>query len=89
MEVFDPGGITEVSVPYARRLESLSGKKIGLLSNQMWQAEKALKYLQDLLQAQYPTARFRFIPAGGEIQAERTIADLARDCDAVIVGAAA
>ena len=90
MEVFDPSGIAEVSVPFASRLGSLEGKTIGLLSNQMWQAEKALKYLQDLLAERYPGARFLFIAAGAEIQSDPTVAAIAREgCDAVIVGAAA
>jgi hypothetical protein len=90
MQVFDPNGITEVTVPFAPRLASLEGKRIGLLSNQMWQAEKALRLLQDALQQRFPTASFHFIPAGGEIQADRTVAAIAREgCDAVVVGAAA
>lgn len=90
MQVFDPGGITETTVPFAARLASLEGKRIGLLSNQMWQAERALGYLQALLQERYPTASFQFIPAGEQIQADPTIAEIARvGYDAVIVGAAA
>jgi hypothetical protein len=90
MNVFDPSGITEVDVPFARRLDSLEGKTIGLLSNQMWQAERALGYVQTLLRQRYPNAAFRFIPAGGAIQADETVAAIARaGCDAVIVGAAA
>ena len=90
MDVYDPTGITEVTVPFARRLDSLDGKTIGLLSNQMWQAERALRRVQDLLQERHPDAAFRFIPAGGAIQADETIAAIAREgLDAVIVGAAA
>lgn len=90
MNVFDPTGITEVTVPFAPRLESLAGRKIGLLSNQMWQAERALGALQELLHERFPTARFVFYPAGGAIQADATVAAIAREgCDAVIVGAAA
>jgi hypothetical protein len=90
MQVFDPNGITEVTVTFAPRLASLEGKRIGLLSNQMWQAEKALRLLQDAMQERFPTASFDFIPAGGEIQADPTVASIARaGCDAVVVGAAA
>ena len=90
MQVFDPNGITETTVPFAARLESLGGKRIGLLSNQMWQAEKALRALQEALQKRFPTSTFHFIPAGGEIQSDPTVAAIAREgCDAVIVGAAA
>jgi hypothetical protein len=90
MEVFDPSGIVEVTVPFAPRLQSLEGRKIGLLSNQMWQAERALGALQALLLQRFPTASFLFIPAGKAIQSDETIAAIAREgCDAVIVGAAA
>ena len=90
MEVFDPSGITEVTVPFAPRLESLEGKKIGLLSNQLWQAQRALGYLQDLLRERFPTASFLFIPAGEEIQSEQMIAVIAREgCDGVIIASAA
>jgi hypothetical protein len=90
MQVFDPTGITEVTVPFAQRLESLEGKKIGLLSNQMWQAERSLKYLQELLGERFRGTSFHFVPAGKAIQLDDTIAAIAREgCDAVIVGAAA
>lgn len=90
MDVFDPTGITEVTVPFAPRLASLEGRKIGLLSNQMWQAERALGYVGDLLRSRFPGVDVNLIPAGPEIQADATIESIARDgYDAVIVGAAA
>ncbi len=90
MEVFDPSGITETTVPFAPRLASLEGRKIGLLSNQMWQAERALGYVGDLLRERFPKTRTELIAAGPEIQADATIESIAREgYDAVIVGAAA
>ena len=34
LEFYDPSGVLEVSVPFAKRLETLEGKKIGFVSNE-------------------------------------------------------
>ncbi len=40
LEVFDPSGLTEVTELHAPRLETLEGKRIGLLPDDMWQAHR-------------------------------------------------
>ncbi len=90
MEVFDPSGASEVTVSFARRLDTLEGKKIGLLSNGMWQADRALALLKDRFQERYPTSTLVHIPATERIQSDEVIASIAREgYDAVVVGNAA
>ena len=90
MEVFDPSGVTEVSVAFAERLGTLEGKKIAFLSNEMWQASRALGLLRQRLQERYPEATLAHIAAGERIQSDATIDAIVREgYDAVIVGNAA
>ena len=42
MEVFNPTGAAGVTAPFAPRLKTLHEKKIGLLSNDIWQAHRTL-----------------------------------------------
>ena len=58
LEVFDPSGATEVSVLHAPRLQSLNGKTVALLSDDMWQAHRMLPMIREKLQALYPDATF-------------------------------
>jgi hypothetical protein len=90
MEVYDPSGATEVTVAFAKRLDTLEGKKIGLLSNGMWRADQALALLKDRFQERYPTSTLVHIPARERIQSEEVIEAIAREgYDAVVVGNAA
>jgi hypothetical protein len=90
MEVFDPSGTSEVSVAFARRLDTLEGKKIGLLSNGMWRADPALSVVASRLKEQYPSATLVHIAAPERVQSEEVIAAIARErFDAVVVGNAA
>ena len=90
MEVFNPTGATGATASFAPRLETLDGKKIGLLSNGHWQSERMLVLLQKLLRQAYPSSNSTFIPANDAIQHEKTIAAIvAEGYDAVIVGNAA
>ena len=54
LEFHDPSGTLDASKPYAPRLESLNGKKIGMLSNGQWQAYRMLPMLKTLLEADFP-----------------------------------
>jgi len=90
-EVFDPGGATEIARLHASRLDTLAGKTVALLSDDMWQAHRMLPLLRDRLQAQYPDATFlaetEFPMGTREIDCEETVdAVMARGADAVIVG---
>ena len=42
MQVFNPTGATGITAPFAPRLKTMHGKKIGLLSNGIWQAHRTL-----------------------------------------------
>lgn len=90
MEVFNPTGATGATAPFAPRLKTLDGKKIGLLSNGHWQAERMLALLHKLMRQAFPTSSSTLIPANDAIQDDKTIAAIAADkYDAVIVGNAA
>ena len=54
LEFHDPSGMLDASKPYAPRLASLAGKRIGMLSNGQWQAYRMLPLLKTLLEADFP-----------------------------------
>ena len=88
--VFNPTGSTGVTAPFAPRLDTLHGKKVALLSNGHWQAERMLVLLQELLQREFPSCRSQIIPANDAIQDDKTIDAIAAEgYDAVMVGNAA
>ena len=90
MEVFNPTGATGITAPFAPRLKTLHGKKIGLLSNGIWQSHRTLPLLQKLLGREYPMSRFEVIAANDAIQEDKTLDAIAgEEYDAVIVGSAA
>jgi hypothetical protein len=94
MEVYDPSGSTEITQLHAPRLDSLDGKKIGLLSNDAWQAHRTLPLVGQMIKAEFPTAEivpYEEFPMGNAvIDADATVVR-ARELgvDAVIVGNAA
>lgn len=90
IEVFNPTGIVSSKGTYARRLDTLDGKKIGLLSNGNWQSERMLTFLQGLLGAAFPTSDSKLIAANSAIQDDKTVDAIIKEgYDAVIVGNAA
>ncbi len=90
MEVFNPTGASGVTAPFAPRLKTLHQKKIGLLSNGIWQSHRTLPLLEKLLSQEYPLTQFEMINAGAAIQQDETMDAIARqEFDAVIVGNAA
>ena len=91
LEVFDPTGSTEVTKLHAPRLDSLDGKTVGFISNDMWQAHRMLPLLRDWLAERHPTATLIAedeFPIGNTlIDSEDTVDRLeARSVDAVIIG---
>ena len=91
LEVFDPSGATEVTRLHAPRLNSLDGKTIGFISNDMWQAHRMLPMLRDWLAEQYPTAPLiaeSEFPMGNTLMdTEEAVDQLeASEVDAVIIG---
>lgn len=90
LEVFNPVGPTNVTEVYAPRLDTLEGKKICMLSNDSWQAQRTLPVLEELLENEFPTAElipFTEFPRGTVVEQQAT-ADLVAEmgCDAVIMG---
>ena len=94
LEFHDPSGTLEVSLPHARRLDTLAGKKIGFVSNEQWQAYRMLPLLKEALEADFPGITVLPIdeyPQGNALIGEEETAKLVRQSgvDAVIVGNAA
>lgn len=94
IEFHDPSGALEVTQPFAPRLQSLEGKRIGFVSNEQWQAFRMLPMLRDFLKADFPTAELLPIdafPQGNVLIPTEETAKLVKQSgvDAVIVGNAA
>ena len=88
--MFNPTGSSGVTLPFAPRLKSMHEKKIGLLSNGIWQSHRTLPLLQKLLGQEFPMSKFEIIPGNAQIQDDKTIqASADQEYDAVIVGNAA
>ena len=91
IEVFDPSGATEVLKLHAPRLDTLAGKTVALLSDDMWQAHRMLQLVREKMQALYPDTTFiaetEFPMGTRQMDTEETVDMLeARGVDAVIVG---
>jgi len=93
LEVYDPCGAFEVSLLNAPRLDTLEGKTICELSNRSWEADRTFALIRELLQKQFPTAKFvtydQFPTGTGALTSEDTkLGELvkAAGCDAVITG---
>jgi hypothetical protein len=94
LELYDPTGTIEVKQPHARRLTSLEGKRIGVLTNEQWQAYFALPLLQSLITRDFAGAQVLPIdtfPSGNDRIGSPDTAQLIADSevDAVIIGNAA
>jgi hypothetical protein len=94
VEFYDPSGALEVTQPFAPRLKSLEGKRIGFVSNEQWQAYRMLPRLKALLEADFPGIEVLPIdafPQGNAVIGSEETAALvkASGVDAVIVGNAA
>ena len=50
LEFHDPSGTLEVTQPFAPRLDTLDGKRIGLVTNDQWQAYRMMPQLKSLLE---------------------------------------
>jgi hypothetical protein len=94
VEFYDPSGTIEVTQPHAPRLASLEGKRIGIVTNEQWQAFRALPLLKSVFEQDFPGIEVLPIDAfpqgNARISTEET-AKLVRDSgvDAVIIGNAA
>ena len=93
-EIYDPTGSIEVRQPHAQRLPTLAGKRIGVLTNEQWQAYYALPVLQALIERDFPGANvlpLDTFPKGNERIGLPSTADIVKqsEVDAVIIGNAA
>jgi len=91
LEFHDPSGTLEVTQPFAPRLDTLEGKRIGFVSNEQWQAYRMLPALKEMLEADFPGVEVLPIdsfPQGNAlIGTEETAAAVRKSgVDAVIVG---
>ena len=94
LEVFDPAGAIEITQLHAVRLDGLDGKRVGIVSNDEWQAHRTLPRLEELLRGAFsdidivPPENF---PLGNEVIDSDELVEAARDqkVDAVIMGNAA
>ncbi|MNC85181.1 hypothetical protein D3C83_07670 [compost metagenome] len=94
LEFYDPSGALEVTQPHAPRLASLEGKRIGIVSNEQWQAYRMLPLLKSTLEEDLPGTEVLPIdtfPQGNALIGTEETAALVRKSgvDAVIVGNAA
>ena len=94
LEFYDPSGTLEVTQPFAPRLSSLEGKRIGFVSNEQWQAYRMLPLLKELLEKDFPGVEVLPIDAypqgNAVIGSEETAAQVKQSgVDAVIIGNAA
>jgi hypothetical protein len=53
LEFHDPSGRLEVSQPFAPRLDTLEGKRIGIVTNDQWQAYRMMPKLKSMLEADF------------------------------------
>ena len=91
---YDPSGALEVTKPHAPRLTSLEGKRIGIVSNEQWQAYRMLPLLKALFEEDIPGIEVLPVdafPQGNALIGTEETATLVKKSgvDAVIVGNAA
>jgi hypothetical protein len=94
LEFYDPSGAIEITQPHAPRLGTLSGKKIGIVSNEQWQAFRTLPLLKSLFLKDFPDLEILPLdayPQGNALIGEEETARLVKQSgvDAVIIGNAA
>ncbi|MDB5864340.1 MAG: hypothetical protein JWO70_2146 [Betaproteobacteria bacterium] len=91
LEFYDPSGALEVSVRHAPRLDTLEGKRIGIITNDQWQAYRMMPALKQMLEQDFPGIEVLPVDAYPQgnllIGTEETAAAVRKSgVDAVIVG---
>jgi hypothetical protein len=94
LEIYDPSGQLEITHKHAARLGSLEGKRIGILSNEQWQAHRTLPMLKAIMEADFPSIEVLPVdtfPQGEHaVGADSTIQQVKESgVDGVIIGNAA
>ena len=94
LDFYDPSGSIEVTQQHAPRLDALAGKRIGIVTNEQWQAFRTLPLLKKLFEQDFPNTEVLAIdafPQGNALIGEESTARLVKESgvDAVIVGNAA
>ena len=94
LEFHDPSGALEVNVPFAPRLDTLEGKRIGIITNDQWQAYRILPMIKTWLEEDFPGIEVlpldTFPQGSAFIGTEETAGIVkASGVDAVIIGNAA
>jgi hypothetical protein len=94
LDVFDPTGAIEITQLHAARLDGLDGKRVGIISNDEWQAHRTLPLVTEILQRDFsdveiiPPDQFPF--GNDQIDSDDTVAAAkANKVDAIIMGNAA
>ena len=90
----DPSGAIEITQPHAPRLDAIAGKKIGIVTNEQWQAYRTLPLIKTLFENDFPGVEMLPLdayPQGNALIGEEETARLVKNSgvDAVIIGAAA
>jgi hypothetical protein len=91
LEFHDPSGTLEVTQPFAPRLDTLAGKRVGIVTNEQWQAYRMLPKLKALLEQDFPGVEVLPVdafPQGNAVIGTEETAKLVKQSgvDAVIVG---
>ena len=87
LEVFDPTGAIEVTQLFSPRLDTLEGKTICEVTDNIWEADRTFPVIRQLLQAQFPTATFipyTDLPTTGDELIGETLKE--KGCQAAILG---
>jgi hypothetical protein len=91
LEFYDPSGTIEITRPHAARLDTLEGKRIGIVTNEQWQAFRTLPLLKSMFEEDIPGIEVLPVdafPQGNALIGEEETAKRvqASGVDAVIVG---
>ncbi len=94
LDFYDPSGLIEAQQPHAPRLPSLTGRRIGFITNDQWQAYRTLPFLKTLLGRDFPGIEVLPVdsfPQGNPHIGEEVTARMVKESgvEAVIIGNAA
>ncbi|MFH1484875.1 MAG: hypothetical protein ABIH46_02295 [Chloroflexota bacterium] len=91
LEVYNPTGAVATSQIHAPRLDTLSGKTIGELSNSLWETHRTFPLIRELLLRRFPDVTivpYTEFPVGTHFIDVDNIGELVqkKGCQAVIGG---